>query len=210
MPHVPLVLERALLGLGWLWMINLTNFMDGIDGIAASEVIAIAIGYVAVTSAAGLPGGLVPLALILAGAAAGYLIWNWHPARIFMGDVGSIPAGFLIGWLMLDLAYRGQPAAALILPAYFLADATLTLLKRLFKGEKPWQAHKTHYYQRAAQGRATPPQVVSAVSIANVGLIALALVSVKLPAAALLAAALVVLFLLRGLSAAAKPVPALR
>ena len=70
-----------------------------------------------------------------------------------MGDAGSIPLGFLLGWLMLDLALRGQWAAGLILPLYFVADATFTLLARARRGEKLWQAHRQHFYQRAVLGR---------------------------------------------------------
>ena len=79
-----------------------------------------------------------------------------------MGDAGSIPLGFLLGWLMLDLALGGQWAAGLILPLYFVADATFTLLARACRGEKLWQAHRQHFYQRAVLGGATPSGVVLA------------------------------------------------
>ena len=145
------------------------------------------------------------LALIVAAAAAGYLVWNWHPARVFMGDAGSIPLGFVLGWLMLDLAMRGHWAAAVILPLYFAADATLTLAKRALRGEKPWKAHREHFYQRAVLGGATPPAVVWRVGIANAVLVALALASTRYPVASLGAAAVTVAVLLvnlRGLAAA--------
>src|SRR5436190_13936029 len=142
LPIVPLAAERLVLGLAWLWFINLFNFMDGIDGLAGSETIAVALGYLLLLTSAGQQSPLWHLALIVAAAAAGYLFWNWHPAKVFMGDAGSIPLGFLLGWLMLDLALRGYWAAALILPLYFAADATFTLIKRGLRGEKPWQAHR--------------------------------------------------------------------
>ncbi len=160
MPILPLLVERILLALGWLWFINLFNFMDGIDGIAGAEATAVAFGYAAVAAVAGLETPLAELALVLAAASGGYLVWNWHPARVFMGNSGSIPLGFLIGWLMIDLACRGYWAAAIILPLYFAADATITLVKRLRRGEKPWQPHRQHFYQRAVLGGATPPAVV--------------------------------------------------
>ena len=103
---LPLALERLLLGLAWLWFINLFNFMDGIDGLAGSETIAVALGYLALLTYAGLGDPFWRLALVIAASAAGYLFWNWHPAKVFMGDSGSIPLGFLLGWLMLDLALR--------------------------------------------------------------------------------------------------------
>ena len=207
-PMLPLAAERVLLAIEWLWLINLTNFMDGIDGIAGAEVALVAVGYIAVLlwpfeHLARMPG-TVPLAAIMAGACAGYLIWNWHPARIFMGDAGSIPLGFLMGYLMLDLAVRGHWASALILPLVFIADATWTLLARLLRGDKLWRAHKTHFYQRAVQGAATPPMVVGRVTVANLCLIALAIYARSAPISALLAAAAVVLVLLGALSELAR------
>ena len=195
-PAVPLIVERVVLGAAWVWFINLYNFMDGIDGIAGSEGIAVAAGYVAVATAAPNSAALSDLALIVAAACAGYLVWNWHPARVFMGDAGSIALGFLLGWLMIDLALRGLWAAALILPATFAADATLTLLARLWRGEKPWRPHREHFYQRAVLGGAPVPAVVGTISATNGVLIVLAVLSVRYPLAALMAAATVVLALL--------------
>jgi UDP-N-acetylmuramyl pentapeptide phosphotransferase/UDP-N-acetylglucosamine-1-phosphate transferase len=193
---VPLIVERVVLGAAWVWFINLYNFMDGIDGIAGSEGIAVAAGYVAVLAAAPDAAPAIDLALIIAAACAGYLVWNWHPARVFMGDAGSIALGFLLGWLMIDLALRGHWAAALILPATFAADATLTLLTRVWRGEKPWQPHRQHFYQRAVLGGAPVPAVVGSISAANGVLIVLAVLSVPYPLAALIAATTVVLALL--------------
>ncbi len=188
-PILPLTLERALLALAWLWFINLFNFMDGIDGLAGSEAVAVAIGYLAVVAFAGLDDPFWRLALVIAAAAGGYLFWNWHPAMVFMGDAGSIPLGFLLGWLMLDLALAGEWAAGLILPLYFVADATLTLLQRARRGATPWQAHREHFYQRAVLGGATPSGLVWRVGAANAALVALALFSVRHPLPALAAAA---------------------
>lgn len=203
-PDLPIVVERLAIAIAWLWFVNLTNFMDGIDGLAASEAIAVGLGYAGVTTIAGIDKGLEPLALIIAGASAGYLVWNWHPARIFMGDVGSIPLGFLIGWLMLDLALHRQIAAALILPMYFAADATITLMRRIAKGEKPWQPHRSHFYQRAVQGGAKQDAVVLRVTVANTILILLAILSVHVPVPAVAAAAVVTTLLLVNLSISAR------
>lgn len=203
-PALPLEVERTAIGVGWLWFINLTNFMDGIDGIAASEAIAVSLGYAGVTTIAGLDKGLEPLALVIAGASAGYLVWNWHPARIFMGDVGSIPLGFLLGWLMLDLALHGEVAAALILPMYFAVDATYTLLRRILKGETPWQPHRSHLYQRAVQGGAKQDVVVLRVTVTNTALILLAILSVKSPLPAFAAALAVTAALMVSLWIAAR------
>ena len=129
---LPSGLDAIATALIWVWFINLFNFMDGIDGIAGSEAAAIGLGLVLVASigVASDLGIAVPAAAIAA-AALGFLVWNWTPARIFLGDVGSVPLGYVLGYLLRELALRGWWKAALILPLYFLADATLTLLRRL-------------------------------------------------------------------------------
>ena len=200
----PLLVERLLLGLAWLWFINLFNFMDGIDGLAGSETIAVALGYLALLTYAGLDDPFWRQALVIAASAAGYLFWNWHPARVFMGDSGSIPLGFLLGWLMLDLALKGQWPAGLILPLYFVADATFTLLARALRGEKPWHAHRQHLYQRAVLSGATPSSVVWRIGATNAMLIVLAFVSVGHPALALVAAGGLVAGLLAHLESLAR------
>jgi UDP-N-acetylmuramyl pentapeptide phosphotransferase/UDP-N-acetylglucosamine-1-phosphate transferase len=200
---LPLPVERLALGLGWLWFINLFNFMDGIDGLAGSEAVAIALGYLLLLTYLGIDEPLGRLALIIAAASAGYLVWNWHPAKVFMGDAGSIPLGFLLGWLMIDLATKGYWPAAVILPLYFALDATITLIRRWLAGNKPWQAHREHFYQRAVLGGATPSGVVWRVGAANLLLLLLALASLHWPLLALGAAAAsvaVLLALLEGLA----------
>ena len=197
---LPFWLDRLVAVVALGWMMNLFNFMDGINGIAGVEALAIFTGYLLIGAVTSWHLSLAPLAAALLGATAGFLIWNLREkgkALIFMGDVGSVPLGFLTGALMIDLALRGLWAAALILPSYFIADATLTLLMRLARGEKVWEAHKSHFYQRCAQslgGLHLP--VVWRISAANVSLIAAALWSVQFPWIGLGAAALVVALLL--------------
>ncbi len=204
LPALPVALERVLLLLAWLWFINLFNFMDGIDGLAGSETLAVALGYVLVLAFAGVDDASGRLAIVIAAATGGYLFWNWHPAKVFMGDAGSIPLGFALGGLMLDLALRGHWAAGLILPLYFVGDATYTLLARARRGEKPWQPHREHFYQRAVLGGATPPGVVWRISAVNAALILLALASLAYPLWSLVAAAAVVAGLMRHLGRLAR------
>ena len=147
---LPFWLDRALVGIGWLWFVNLFNFMDGIDGITAVETIAIGAGVALVTSCVSDPGLVGSFGLVTAAAAIGFLPWNWHRAKIFLGDVGSVPLGYLAGFLLLSLAAYGFWAAAIALPLYYLVDATVTLLRRLFRGERVWEAHRQHWYQKAA------------------------------------------------------------
>lgn len=144
----------ALFGIGvaWVWWINLFNFMDGIDGIAGSEAAAIGAGLLLFTTiGVGTDAALASLAAAIAGAAIGFLVWNWSPARIFLGDVGSAPLGYLLGFLLLAVAFAGHWKIALILPLYFLADATITLVRRLLRGERVWLPHREHFYQVAVQ-----------------------------------------------------------
>ena len=148
-PFLPYWLERALLGLAILWFVNLTNFMDGIDWMTVAEVVPLTAGLVLFGFMGALPRDATIVALALCGAMIGFAPVNRPVARLFLGDVGSLPIGLLLGWLLVVLAGTGHFAAALLLPLYYLADATITLLRRLAKGEPVWQAHRSHFYQRA-------------------------------------------------------------
>jgi len=161
----------------WIWFINLYNFMDGIDGISGVETASIGLGVVVLAGLGAISGldGLRGAAL--AGAALGFLVWNWHPARVFLGDVGSIPLGFLIGWLLLHMTVQGAWAAALILPLYYLADATVTLALRAVRGRRIWEAHREHFYQRALPeggGRGLLVCGFVALNVVRIGLAAVA------------------------------------
>jgi len=199
---LPLWLDRALAGFAWLWFVNLFNFMDGIDGLAGSEAATVGGGLALVAALAGLDPALGLYGLAVAGAALGFLGWNWHPAKVFMGDVGSVPLGYLLGWLLLGVAAHGYWAAALLVPLYFLADATITLLRRASEGKKVWQAHREHFYQKATQRGRTHAQVVLAVLAANAALVALAAASLEVGWATVPAGAAVVLLLLANLARA--------
>ncbi|MDX2258735.1 MAG: glycosyltransferase family 4 protein [Hyphomicrobiaceae bacterium] len=185
---VPWLVDRLLAFVAIVWFINLFNFMDGIDGIAGVEAAALAGGYGLVTAAAGGEGPLYGLALAIAGAAGGFLVWNWHPARVFMGDVGAVPLGLIAAWLMVDLAVRHSLAAALILPLYFVADATITLVRRFLAGEKVWEAHRSHAYQRSAKAAGSHAIIVRRVAAANAALVVLALWALAQPVLALVIA----------------------
>jgi len=172
-------LDAVFAGLVWLWFINLFNFMDGIDGLAGVETACVGIGIALVAVATGLAAPFGAFGLTIAAAALGFLWWNWHPARIFLGDVGSVPLGFLLGWLLLGLAQNGQWAAALILPLYYLGDATITLLRRGLKGDKVWQAHRLHFYQHAVKTGLDHGQVVRHVLFVDLLLVALAVAAAR-------------------------------
>lgn len=182
---LPLWLDRTIVAIGWLWMVNLFNFMDGIDGLAGVEATSIGIAFAAFTLLTGddFPFGLY--GAVAAGAAAGFLRWNLHPAKLFMGDVGSVPLGYTLGWLSLTAAARGEWVAACLPPLYFLADATITLLRRAARGERVWRAHREHFYQHAALNIGHRA-VTAMVAGADIVLVLLTLVSIRFPVTAAL------------------------
>jgi len=139
-----------LMTFGLVWLINLYNFMDGVDGLAGGMTV---VGFLAYALAATADQALAYAAISVAGAAAGFLIFNFHPARIFLGDAGSISLGFLAG-AMGYWGWRDGIWACwfpLLVFAPFIADASVTLLRRVARGEKFWQAHREHYYQKMVQ-----------------------------------------------------------
>jgi UDP-N-acetylmuramyl pentapeptide phosphotransferase/UDP-N-acetylglucosamine-1-phosphate transferase len=176
-PFLPVWIERMLEGLALLWFVNLTNFMDGIDWMTAAEVVPVSAGLALVGLMGALPREATLAALALCGAMLGFAPVNRPVARLFLGDVGSLPIGLLLGWLLIVLAGSGHVAAALLLPLYYLADATMTLLRRAAKGEPVWQAHRTHFYQRATDNGFSVMQIVGRVFLLNIALIALAAVT---------------------------------
>lgn len=144
----PLLLMPVLI-LGIVWSMNLYNFMDGANGLAGGMAVA-GFGAYALAAATAGAGDLAVVSGIVAGAALGFLAWNFDPARIFLGDAGSIPLGFLaaaiglLGWQQGTWPFWFP----LLVFSPFVLDATVTLVRRALRGEKVWEAHKVHYYQR--------------------------------------------------------------
>ncbi|MFC0239770.1 MraY family glycosyltransferase [Rhodopseudomonas telluris] len=190
LPMVPVWIERAVLLVAALWFVNLVNFMDGLDWMTVSEVVPIALALVALGLAGFLPADATLIAAALGGAMLGFAPFNRPVAKVFLGDVGSLPIGLLLGWCLLQLALHGHVAAALLLPLYYLADSTLTLVRRIAKREVFWEAHRTHFYQRATDNGFPVIGVVGRVFGLNLLLAALAGVSVLLGSAAVDAVAL--------------------
>ncbi|MGE3147547.1 MAG: glycosyltransferase family 4 protein [Pseudorhodoplanes sp.] len=174
-PAVPFWVERALLLLAGVWIINLVNFMDGIDWMTVAEFVPVLAGVIAIGLLGGLPASAILVAFALLGALLGFAPFNRPVARLFLGDVGSLPLGLLLGWLLLLLAGNGHAAAAVILPLYYFADATITLVRRIARGERVWIAHRTHFYQRATENGHAVPQIVRMVFCLNLALVMLAI-----------------------------------
>lgn len=158
----PLVIFGFDLELGWLgyvlaalylvWLLNLYNFMDGIDGIASVEAICVCLGGALLYLLLGEGAAALP-PLLLAVAVAGFLFWNFPPARIFMGDAGSGFLGIALGVLSLQAAWVAPQLlwSWLILLGVFIVDATWTLFRRLLRGDRVYEAHRSHAYQYASR-----------------------------------------------------------
>jgi Fuc2NAc and GlcNAc transferase len=149
--YLPPLLVAVSLVLLWVWFINFFNFMDGIDGIASSETLFIGLVGAWLCTAAG-QLELASAWALLGGSALGFLVWNAPPAKIFMGDVGSGFLGFLVGCLLLLSVDAGvlSPWVALLLVIAFMGDATVTLLRRMLRGERWYEGHRQHAYQHLA------------------------------------------------------------
>ena len=178
---VPFWIERSLLVLAGLWFVNLVNFMDGLDWMTVAEAVPITAALALLGLFGELPLTAAIVAAALCGAMIGFAPFNRPIASIFLGDVGSLPIGLLLGWCLLQLAWHHHLAAALLLPLYYLADASVTLLRRMMRREPFWIAHRSHFYQRATDNGFTVMQVVSEVFTLNLVLAALAAFSIKAP-----------------------------
>lgn len=201
MPTLPLVLERFLVLLAGVWFVNLVNFMDGLDLMTVAEVVPVTAALLLLGWLGDLPSSVLLIAAALCGAVLGFAPFNKPVAKVFLGDVGSLPIGLLLGWCLLELAWHGQPVAALLLPAYYLADSTITLFRRIIRREQFWSAHRTHFYQRATDNGFTVRRVIGEVFTLNVtlGMLALGAISagsVAVTSLALLAGAIAIGFVL--------------
>ncbi|PRB75434.1 glycosyltransferase family 4 protein [Pseudomonas sp. MYb185] len=152
-----------------VWLLNLYNFMDGIDGIASVEAITVCVGGGLLYALVGIPM-LATAPLLLGAAVVGFLVWNFPPARIFMGDAGSGFLGVMLGGLALQAAWVAPQLlwAWLILLGVFVLDATFTLLRRLMRGDKVYEAHRSHAYQYASREYGAHLPVTLAVLAINV------------------------------------------
>ena len=190
LPALPLAVERTLLLLSALWLVNLVNFMDGIDWMTVAEFVPVTAALLLLSRLGALSPLPTMVAAALCGSMLGFAPFNRPVARVFLGDVGSLPAGLLLGWCLLDVAANGNIAAAVLLPLYYIADSTITLLRRLGKGEKVWVAHRSHFYQRATDNGFSVMRVVGTVFALNCVLAGLATLCVMVSAHAIQAAAL--------------------
>jgi len=186
---VPLWLERGLAVVAGVWFVNLVNFMDGLDWITVAGIAPACAAGAGLALWLGRPEAAL-VAAALCGGLLGFAPFNKPVARLFLGDVGSLPIGLLTAFVLYELALAGALAAAVLLTLYHLADATITLLRRLARGERVWQAHRTHFYQQATGNGFSVMGVAAHVFGLNLLLAALALATVAAPHPAAQAGAL--------------------
>jgi Fuc2NAc and GlcNAc transferase len=190
---VPLGVSAPVLAVvGLVWLTNLFNFMDGIDGIAAGEAVSVGMVGGLLLLASGAPG-LAGTAFLVAAASMGFLVWNWAPARIFMGDVGSGFLGFMLGAVAIasDQAGAVPLVVWMLLLGVFVFDATVTLIRRL-RRERFYEAHRRHAYQRAVAAGLSHRTVTLLVLALNALLSAFAGIAWAWPDAAPIAALAVI------------------
>ncbi len=187
---LPWWVERGLLLVAGLWFVNLVNFMDGLDWMTVAEVVPVTGTLAAIGFMGLLPAPAIVVSLALCGAMIGFAYFNRPLAKLFLGDVGSLPIGLVIGWLLVLVGGHGGHAAAILLPLYYVADSTITLLWRALNHENIWEAHRSHFYQRATDRGFSVIDVVTRVFIVNLALAALALLTIVRPSHAIDAAAL--------------------
>lgn len=161
---------HALAAIGLVWLLNLYNFMDGIDGIAGFEAVTVGCGVTIIYWQRGLGHELWLAPALLAMAALGFLLWNWPPARIFMGDAGSGFLGLMLGAMAIRAAWVDAELLWIwmILLGVFVVDTTVTLFRRLLRDEKPHEGHNQHAYQHAASQSISHQTITLAVGAINV------------------------------------------
>jgi UDP-N-acetylmuramyl pentapeptide phosphotransferase/UDP-N-acetylglucosamine-1-phosphate transferase len=178
-PALPVWLEKGLLLVIVVGFVNAVNFLDGLDLMTVAQVLPIAAGIAILYGLGTLPDVAGVVALALLGAILGFGLFNRHPASVFLGDAGSLPIGFLLAWLLIQVA-SVSIAAAVLFPLYTLADAAVTLCRRALAGEPLHQAHRSHFYQRAAGAGFDVPAVSLRVFVLGLLLASLAICAVLL------------------------------
>ncbi|BFD46885.1 MAG: glycosyltransferase family 4 protein [Rickettsia endosymbiont of Sergentomyia squamirostris] len=197
--ELPLYIDFMLSIIGLIVFLNIYNFLDGIDGISGAESIHLSITililcYLKSDIIININFIIVLNTIILA-CSIGFLIFNWHPAKIFLGDVGSISLGFLLGLCLLLISASSVHlfVASSIASLYYLADGGLTILIRLVNKEKIWQPHLKHFFQKAVRNGKSHKEVVSRIIICNILLMVLSIISLYFPLLSIIFAILVVM-----------------
>lgn len=200
--ELPPYLDFILSVIGLTAFLNIYNFLDGIDGITCSESIHLSITILILCYLKSdiiiHVNLIIALNIIILGSSIAFLLFNWQPAKIFLGDVGSISLGFLLGFSLLLISASSAHlfVASVIASLYYLADGGLTIIIRLINKEKIWQPHLKHFFQKAVQKGNSHKQVVSRVISCNLLLMLVSIVSLYFPVLSIMLAILVVMITL--------------
>lgn len=179
---LPVLVEKAIIIIVWMWWMNLSEYMDGIDGITPTQMVGMSLGVCMLSIMDGtFPTPLARYALVVFAVALGFMWWNWYPSKIRLGEVGTIPIGFITGYLLLMSYQNSYSAAAMILPAYYVSDGLFTLVRRVRKGKEGFAKHSEYYYSRAIRKGRRPDTVSRYVFGLNMLLISLSVFSVLHP-----------------------------
>jgi UDP-N-acetylmuramyl pentapeptide phosphotransferase/UDP-N-acetylglucosamine-1-phosphate transferase len=165
---LPLVVERLLAAVALFWMVNLTNFIDGLDWLTVAQFVPVAVVLV-VLSAFAMPTPLVAVIMApILGGLIGFAPYNKPVAKLFLGDTGSLVIGLVGGYALYRVAADVSFFAAIIIPLYAISDTSITLVRRLLKGEKIWTPHRSFFFQRATSMGWSVYQVVGTVAALNI------------------------------------------
>ncbi len=185
--ELPLMIDFAIGSFALLSFLNIYNFLDGIDGITASESIHLSLTIIILCA---IKGDIIPniwliitITSIILGYSCGFILFNWHPAKIFAGDIGTITVGFLLGVCLLIVASSSDRlfASCVIASLYYIADGGMTILIRLVNGEKIWQPHLQHFFQKAVKKGMAHDQVVLKIIKCNIILMLLSVSALFYP-----------------------------
>ncbi len=175
---LPLGVERGLIVIGVVGFVNAVNFLDGLDWMTVAQVVPMTLGIAILCGLGTVPVSIGLLALALLGATLGFAVFNKHPAQIFLGDVGSLPIGLMLAYMLIWVA-DAHLVSAVLLALYTLADSALTLLRRFANGERVFSAHRSHFYQRAVAQGLRVPQVTARVFWLGLWLMTLAIAAAQ-------------------------------
>ena len=197
--EIPMSLDLAIGAFALLTFLNVYNFLDGIDGITVSESIHLSctILLLCIFRYDIIPNVdiIIMIATIILGWSMGFIYFNWQPAQIFLGDVGSISIGFLLGVCLLIIASASAKlfAACVIAALYYVADGGMTILIRLVKGERIWEPHLQHFFQKAVRKGDSHKKVVKRIMKCNILLMLFAVNALYYPVLSIIAAILIVM-----------------
>jgi UDP-N-acetylmuramyl pentapeptide phosphotransferase/UDP-N-acetylglucosamine-1-phosphate transferase len=199
---LPFYVDFVLSVLALTTFLNIYNFLDGIDGISCAESIHLSITILILCYLRSEiiinVNTLVVLNVIILACSLSFLIFNWHPAKIFLGDVGSIGLGFTLGLCLLTLSVSSSNLfiASFIASLYYLADGVITILIRLVNKEKIWQPHLKHFFQKAVKNGMNHREIVARIALCNISLMLLSVLSLYLPVISTIMALLIVTIIL--------------